>query len=304
MTVLPATQTESHTLGDERSSINTKDAIQKIPLGNLMDIVLENVPKPVIKTDLPRSQQRIERTDQLVYCNILLLQDSLVTQSAELTLDKAELDWLEERKKEPMETDRLRSLVTEMAEVFVADTIKDSTKIAEVVALGPVLQKEPYRKVLTSIIGAFEEAYILDVDLLQGLAQLLHSASPEYLVLDDLVKILSIIRIRLEGTHQQSTENSYHLTLAVSRVLDVMADHKVQGLDRVLEHEPLSVVLSGLQGSSDPYLMYQACYAFQALQYVPNDETALQTVLRHSASAVDGLIKVTAIFKLDLVSIL
>ncbi|KAG0287265.1 hypothetical protein BGZ96_008805 [Linnemannia gamsii] len=203
-----------------------------------------------------------------------------------------------------MEINRLRSLVTEMAEVFVADTMKDLIKITEVVALGPVLQKEPYRAVLTSIIAALEEAYILDVDLLQGLTQLLHSASPGYIGSDDLVKILRILRIRLEGTRQQSTENSYHLTLAVSRVLDVMADHKVQDLDRVLEHEPLSAVLSGLNGSSDPYQMFQACYAFQALQYVLDDETALQAVLRHSAGVADGLIKITAIFKLDLASIL
>ncbi|OAQ35070.1 hypothetical protein K457DRAFT_647983 [Linnemannia elongata AG-77] len=83
-----------------------------------------------------------------------------------------------------------------------------------------------------------------------------------------------------------------------------MADHKVQDLDRVMEHEPLSAVLSGLRESTDPYLMYQACYAFQALLYVPDDETALQAVLRHSTGVVDGLVKVTSVMKLDLRSVL
>ncbi|KAF9124453.1 hypothetical protein BGX30_000930 [Mortierella sp. GBA39] len=83
-----------------------------------------------------------------------------------------------------------------------------------------------------------------------------------------------------------------------------MADHKVQDLDRVMDHEPLSAVLSGLRNSSDPYLMYQACYAFQALQYVPDDETALQAVLRHSTGVVGGLIKITSVMKLDLGSVL
>ncbi|KAF9142516.1 hypothetical protein BG015_000801 [Linnemannia schmuckeri] len=87
--------------------------------------------------------------------------------------------------------------------------------------------------------------------------------------------------------------------MAVSRVLDVMADHKVQDLDRILEHEPLSVVLSGLEDSSDPYLMYQTCYAFQALQYVPDDEPALRVVLRHSTDVVDSLVKITSALKLD-----
>ncbi|KAG0366779.1 hypothetical protein BGX24_003539 [Mortierella sp. AD032] len=50
--------------------------------------------------------------------------------------------------------------------------------------------------------------------------------------------------------------------------------------------------------------MYQACYAFQALQYVPDNESALQAVLRHSTGVVDGLVKVSAVFKLDLTSII
>ncbi|KAG0268560.1 hypothetical protein BGZ96_006683, partial [Linnemannia gamsii] len=145
------------------------------------------------------------------------------------------------------------------------------------------------------MITAFDQTVLLDVDLLQGLVQLVQSSPPNSLVSDDLIKILSLLRVRLQGTHQQSSEHPYHLTLAVSRLLDVMADHKVQDLNRVEEHEPLSRVLSCLRESSDPYLMYQACYAFQALQYVPDDETVLQAVLRHSTGVVDGLIKVTAV---------
>lgn len=206
-------------------------------------------------------------------------------------------------KKDPMEADRLRWLASQVVEQFIADTIKNSTKIVEIVALGPVLEKESYCKLLSTFIKKFDDARILDLDLLQGLVQLVQDASPDYLVSDDLVKILGTLKVRLEGTHQQSTVFPYHLTLAVSRVLDVMADHKLLGLDRAIEHEPLSNVLLGLQGSSDPYLLFQASYAFQALQYVPNDESALQTVWRHSTVVVQDLVKVTAIFKLDLASV-
>ncbi|KAG0298172.1 hypothetical protein BGZ96_001717 [Linnemannia gamsii] len=160
-----------------------------------------------------------------------------------------------------------------MVEEFVQDATKDSTKIAKIAALGP------------------------------GLVQLVQSSSPGYLDADDLIKILRILRIRLEGTHGQSSEHSFHLTLAVSRLLDVMAEHKVQDVNRVEDHEPLTGILSGLKGSSDPYLMYQACYAFQAMQYVPDDETALQAVLRHSSGVASGLIKVSALMKLDLEAI-
>ncbi|KAF9921306.1 hypothetical protein BGZ67_000597, partial [Mortierella alpina] len=126
-------------------------------------------------------------------------------------------------------------------------------------------------------------------------------AAPTYLDADDLVKILSILRKRLGDTHQQSSEHQYHLTLAVSRLLDVMAEpeHKVKDLPRVEEKEPLASVLSGLQSSSDPYLMYQALYAFQALQYVPDDESAFQAIMRHSLGAAESIIKVSGVIQLN-----
>jgi WD40 repeat protein len=157
---------------------------------------------------------------------------------------------------------------------------------------------------LQNIITNFDQSALLDVDLLQGLVQLMQSAPHDSLLPEDLVRVLSILRIRLQGTHQQSSVYPYHLTLAISRVLDIMADHKVKNLDRVLEHEPLSGALSGLKGNSDPYLMYQACYAFQALQYIPDDETALRAVLRQSTGIVDGLAKISAVFKLDIGALL
>ncbi|KAK5814778.1 WD40-repeat-containing domain protein [Linnemannia elongata] len=311
-----------------QSSVTSQvDDLQDIPLPLASDVDClykdtfpENVAIPAVKTTLPGLLERIERTEQLLYCNMLLPQDSVVSSSFDVgedkvpdnpantpqgpTLDEGEQKWLTEIKEDPMRQDRMKWLVMKMVEAFVAETTKDSTKIAEIVALGPVLQKEPYRKLLSSFIHDFDNSRILDINLLQGLVQLVQSASPGFLVSDDLVKVLSLLRTHLEGTHQQSSEHSYHLTLAVSRILDIMAEHKVQDLDRVLEHEPLSAVLSGLKDSFDPYLMYQACYAFQALQYVPDDETVLQAVLRLSTGVVDGVVKVGSVLKLDLGSVL
>ncbi|KAG0041359.1 hypothetical protein BGZ83_001897, partial [Gryganskiella cystojenkinii] len=275
-----------------------------------LDIFPTNVDKPVFRTELPKKLDRLEKTPQLVYCTSLLPKDgSLLPPSTELlhqetSLDETQRDWLKVMERDPIEQDHIRWLGTRMVEEFVKDANKDSVEISEIVLLGPVLQKEHYRRLLSCTIADFEKSGILDVDLLQGLVQLVQAASPGFLVSDDLVKILSILRVRLQGTHQQSTEHPYHLTLAVSRVLDVMAEHEVKDLDRVQEHEPLSGVLSGLKGSSEPYLMYQACYAYQALQYVPDEETALQALLRHSAGVAEGLVKISGVFKLDLGSLL
>ncbi|KAG0278432.1 hypothetical protein BGZ96_002372 [Linnemannia gamsii] len=58
-----------------------------------LNVFSENVPRPAIKTDLPRPQQRIERIEQLIYCSTLLLRHSLLLSSTEqgLPLDEAEL---------------------------------------------------------------------------------------------------------------------------------------------------------------------------------------------------------------------
>ncbi|KAF9271141.1 hypothetical protein BGZ88_006769, partial [Linnemannia elongata] len=139
-----------------------------------LNVFFENMPRPAIKTDLPRPQQRIERTDQLIYCCSLLLQNSLPLSSAKQgpTLDKAELAWVAEMKNDSMEQDRLLWLAARMVNKFVQDAMKDSTEIAEIVALGPILQEEPYRKLLSSFIKEFDDSQLLDVDLLQGLVQL------------------------------------------------------------------------------------------------------------------------------------
>ncbi|KAG0276647.1 hypothetical protein BGZ95_007260 [Linnemannia exigua] len=289
---------------DSYSALSSPPAVKRVP----KDVFPENLPAPTRKIELPRLQERVDKTEQLVYCNAVINQGSppssatVADQEAHQkpVLDKAEQEWLAEIQRDPMERDHMRLLAKRMVDEFVEDVSKDSTEIAEIVTLGPVLDREHYRRLLTSIIKDFNDADILDANLLQGLVQLVQSASAKFLEPDDLVKILSILRIRLEGTHQQSSEHPYRLTLAVSRILDVMGEHKVQDLNRVVEHEPLSGVLSGLKDSSDPFLLYQASYAFQALQYVPDDETALQGFLRHSSGVVDGLLKVSGLVKLDL----
>ncbi|KAG0050819.1 hypothetical protein BGZ89_003726, partial [Linnemannia elongata] len=208
-------QTCNVPLGDKQPF--TSSGVQDKPLPllpteaqPLADLFAANLSKPTIKAQLPRLHERIENTEQLVYCNTLLLQDSLSSHVAvteqeedvmevvavlqELAFDNAELDWLQTTKKDPMEADRLRWIANRVVEQFMADASKDSTKVAEIVALGPVLEKEHYRKLLSTFIKEFDGARILDVDMLQGLVQLAQDTSPGYLESDDLVKILGILR--------------------------------------------------------------------------------------------------------------
>ncbi|CAO3567077.1 unnamed protein product [Mortierella alpina] len=286
------------------------------------DIFSENVCTPTTKTNIPKSDKRIDDTPQLVLCSSLLLKlqslaspgggqagalKSQVTQEAasqDMPADQAHLDWIKAIANDTVERDHVYWLGTRMVEEFSKDAVKDSAVVAEIVLLGPVLDREHYRKLLNCFISEFKTATMLDVHLLRGLTQLVQCAADGYLVADDLIKILSALREKLQNTHNQTTEHLHHLTLALSCLLDVMAEHKVQDVKRVEEHEVLSGIFSSLHSSSDPFLMYQASYAFQALQYVPDDETELQAVLRHSAGVLESLIKISSVVKMDLSSVL
>ncbi|KAG0319801.1 hypothetical protein BGZ97_001407 [Linnemannia gamsii] len=275
-----------------------------------VDIFTNNVAKPKSQTAWPKIEKGIENTPQLVLCAALIPKepaidaefsedvDVLENGSVERAFEGAPAHWVKAME-QPMKQDLVRELANGTVDEFNKDVTKNSDTIAEAVILAPVLNHEYYRILLLHTIKKFEFSLLLDLNSLQGLVQVVQSTSPGFLEADDLRKILGLIRTRLLGTLQQSAEYVYHLTLAVSRILDVMADNKVSGLDRVTEHESLSAVLSSLKDSSDPFQLYQASYAFQALQYVPHNETTTQALLRHAGGAADSLVKISTVLKLD-----
>ncbi|KAF9110668.1 hypothetical protein BGW39_004628, partial [Mortierella sp. 14UC] len=191
-------------------------------------------------------------------------------------LDPAQQASIEPYARNEDEANRVRSLIQGVVEEFAADNLKTTAVLSEVLLLAPCLDQEHYRKLLNCVIAEFEMETLLDPALLQGLVQLVESASPDYLEPDDLVRILVVLRTPLQDTHQQSTKHPYYLTWALSRLLDVMVEGKVKDLRRVVDQEPLSALFSQLKNSEDPYLKHQATYAFQGLLHVPNDETRRQ----------------------------
>ncbi|KAG0346786.1 hypothetical protein BGZ54_005107, partial [Gamsiella multidivaricata] len=211
------------------------------------------------------------------------------TLSSEEVFEPAAGNWVKSTEKNAEEKERLKTLATDVVRAFTRDELKDAKAVAEVVCLSPVLEKDDFQHLLMLFVNGIEQSSLLDVHSLKGLAQLMQGASPGYLDADDLVTILRILNTRLQDTHNQSPAHIYHLTLAVSNVLDAMTDTKVSGLKRVELHEPLSAYLNGLQASSDPYLVYQAAYAFQALQCVPDNESPWQATMRRTGIVLKGV---------------
>ncbi|KAF9346556.1 hypothetical protein BGX34_003804, partial [Mortierella sp. NVP85] len=262
----------------KRKQIN---AVATIP----SHIFAENVRSVTAAVKLPEPDERLANTPLLACC-LALLNNS---HELEEFLEPVARDWLQVVENDEDEPERLKILATDVIRTFKKEEIKDAKAVAEVVCLAPVIERDLFRDLLGSFVDGIDRAKLLDIHQLQGLARLIQGADTGFLDADDLVKILSLLTNRLQNTHQQSTQHIYQLTLAASYVLDAMADTKVEGLDRETLHEPLSLYLDALKGNTEPYLMYQAAYACQALLCVPDNETLWQATIRRTGKVIQGV---------------
>ncbi len=253
----------------------------------------KNVSAPVTRYDLPQADDPLTSTPQLVYCLGLLPGASL----ADKVLNSAESTWSQAIAINEIEQKRLRTLATDVIREFTTDELQEATAVTEVVCLAPVLEQAHFKELIVQFVDGIDKKLLLNLTLLEGLAQLIQHTTSGYLTEDDLVKILGLLDTRLEDTHGESTDSIYQLTHAVSHVLDAMADSHVTGIKRETLHEPLSAYLKGLKSSADPYLVYQAAYASQALLYVPNDETLFDAVLRIGGKVFQGAAGVVSAVK-------
>ncbi|KAF9199480.1 hypothetical protein BGZ49_010385 [Haplosporangium sp. Z 27] len=273
------------TLSPSPPSTDQKSIVDTSP--TLIQVFTMNELPLAVECKLPKAAEKIDDTIQLTYC-LSLLQ---VTPPIDDELDQAARTWLRRVRADTYEQNRLKVLAADVVYALGHDEVKNPNLVKEAVYLTPVLEKDTYKNILSRLVDGLEKSILLDLDILDGLAWVIESAGPSYLEPDDLVRILERLNTRLHETHSQSPEYICRLTQAVSRVLDAMADSHVKGLKREQLHEPLSAFLNGLrlQESTDPYLVYQAAYAFQALQYVPDDEIPWQSLLRRGKKILSGV---------------
>ncbi|KAF9347819.1 hypothetical protein BGX26_000736, partial [Mortierella sp. AD094] len=240
---------------------------------------------PSIRYTLPEVGGRFTSAPQLAFC-LSLLGSSLVWKDG---LGEIEIEWSHAKANDPDEQERIQGVATNMVREFVRDELKKPDAVAEVICLAAVLDQVDFRKMLQAFVNGIEHSKLLDVHLIDGLAHLIRNASPGYIDTDDLVKILELLNMRLKGTHQQSTGYLYRLALTVSRVLDSMVDSQIKGLKSEQLHKHLFDYLEELQNGSDPSLIFQAAHAYQALLYIPYEETILQATLRRTGKVTQGI---------------
>ena len=248
-------------------------------------IFTENVNPPATTFAPPQADERVDDIRQLAACLSLLR----YSHPSDDVLEPAARKWIQDVENNSDEQERLKVLATEVIREYARDELKNAEAVAEVVCLAPVLDNDDFQFLLRQFHSGIDQSDLLNVPQLHGLADLIRGADPGYLDSDDLVKILELFSTRLRSTHLQSTNYIYQLTFAISHVLDAMADTKINGLDRERLHTPLGSYLDKLKGSSDPYLVYQAAYAYQALQYVPDNDTLWQKTMRRTGNVIQGV---------------
>ncbi|KAF9350775.1 hypothetical protein BGX26_011119, partial [Mortierella sp. AD094] len=247
-------------------------------------LIFASVTTPsVAKHQLPGLGEHIKDTAQLAYC--LNLMDA---PSYGVKLDQVEQDWLSSINEAPREKERLQTLASNLVRTFIRDEIKGPDAVKEIVCLAPSLAHEDFRRLLHTFVDGINNTLLQDNYLLDGLAQLIRNSSPKHLDVNDLVKILKLLSEMLQETHSESIHR-YQSALTTSRVLDIMMDTKVKNIRREELRAPLLGLLRGLRKSRDPYLAFQGAYAYQALLYIPDDESTTQEVLRRTGMVVQGI---------------
>ncbi|KAK3824830.1 MAG: WD40-repeat-containing domain protein [Benniella sp.] len=252
-------------------------------------IFAENKRPPTVEFTLPGRGERLKSTPQLVYClTSLQAWRSSIYSTLEPAAQNWAHNWAHNLDADEDEMERIESFAPDVVRAFGRCVSNDPKLIAEVACLAPVLDKAVYRDLLGQLYKRIEQSLILDTILLEGLAQVIRYATLGYLEAADLTMMLRLFEERLCDIQEQPMQHVYELVLAVSSVLDAMADANVKDLNYDSLREPLSDYLNGLKAMSDPYLVYQAAYTYQALQHIPDQEPVWQTALGRNGRAKSG----------------
>ncbi|GJJ71736.1 hypothetical protein EMPS_04093 [Entomortierella parvispora] len=216
---------------------------------------------------LPELGEPFQTTIQLAY-GLAVVHPSV----QENDLSPEALQWRHSTLNNRDEKGRLETISLRVIEAFAKDTMKDANAVAEVVQLTPVINKDHSRFLLKVLIDTINQSEILHLHSLEGLAKAIKGAASGSIDSDDLLAILRSLHKRLRSTHSASQHNQL-LLIAVSRVLDAMADAHIGDVDRIDLHEPLKDFLQESESVENPYMAFQIQYAMQALINVSDDES-------------------------------
>ncbi|KAF9153133.1 hypothetical protein BGX20_004986, partial [Mortierella sp. AD010] len=275
----------THPTVDYRTSPTAVDAMGHniTPPPNRM-IFAQSAPLPATRYALPESGESLTTTPQLAYC-LSLIQPSLVPNDG---LDEIEHKWSQHILNDEVEQERLKAMPAALIKAFIQEA-KNRYTVTEIVSLAAILEQDDFRKLFRVFVDEIDQSVLQEVDLLNGLSQLIRNAPQEYIGADDVATILRLLHQRLVDTHTEFTGRTYRMVLTLSNMLSSMVDSQVKGLSYDQFSTPLEGYLCELQKSADAYLIYQVAYASQALMHISDNESVLRTTLQRTEKVARGI---------------
>ncbi|KAG0304104.1 hypothetical protein BGZ98_005920 [Dissophora globulifera] len=242
----------------------------------------------LFKGTLPKPDEYLTDTRQLAYCLALLQASPSPDSSINDSLSEATRIWLRNTTTNEDEQERLKTMATELLLEFMHDEQKDEKATAEIACIASVLESNNFRSLLGIFVDSLKDPVFVPVHTLEALDRVIQCATPGSIGSDDLTKILDYVNLCLQGTYEQSPDRVYRLTRTVSHIVDAMVNDNIKDLDRKKLRTPLLLYTKELLKSADPYIVYQATYALQALLHVPEIEMPWMTALRHTEAEFRG----------------
>ncbi|KAG0231962.1 hypothetical protein BGX31_005319 [Mortierella sp. GBA43] len=249
-------------------SMTFQNAVATDGAAALQHIFAENKRPPAIEFKLLGCGERLSGTPQLAYYLGLL---QAWRSSPDDILDPSSRNWLQAVDKNEDEINRITALGMDVITTFIHEGVSDVKLTTEVLRLASVVDKNLYRHLFGQLSN--EESFVLGSHQLGCLAQLIRSAPMEYLEAADMVKVLELLKNHLDDFIEESPDHFYELTLAVSSLIDAMADTtNIKGLETQQLYQYLHGYMNQVRRYGSHQLVFQGAYAYQALQHVSDDE--------------------------------
>ncbi|KAK3805203.1 MAG: hypothetical protein J3Q66DRAFT_407884 [Benniella sp.] len=144
------------------------------------------------------------------------------------------------------------------------------------------IDRDDFRYLFKEFYSEIDQSGFLDVAPTRGTCS---STGSDGLDSDDLVKILTLLSTGLKDTLQQSAQHLYQLTVAAWHGRCIC-----QEMNRETVHALLSSYVDALKQSLDPYLVYQAAYAYQARLCVPERVAGAGEIMRVVKTVYEGAV--------------
>ncbi len=159
----------------------------------------------------------------------------------------------------------------------------------EAAALATIPRAESYGLLIDHTLKALDPKHVINITAVQGLVVIVRNCPATLLKKEGGIraalwtKVLQVLMVLLDDIHKDDPVPVQELLQGISQLLDAMVQAGVTGISRTKLQQPLYKLLRDektLNPKNNIALSWQMHYACEALAYIPNDESTMDSVLR------------------------